>query len=220
VFPTVHEEFGHLIEEELKARGVQVITGVEVEGIESNEDCLVVCGSSGFRTTAHLVLYAVGVQPNSELARSAGIKLGERGASSVDREMRTDSPAVFAAGGCVQTWHRILQRNTYMPLGTTAHKQGRVAGENMPGRTRAFEGAVGTQVIKIFGLIAARTGLKETEAREAGFEPVTVESEVWDHFDWWATAQRASSWVRRFWEVRRARSRSVSTFSKPHSFVA
>ena len=190
VFPSVEEGFGHLIEEELKAHGVDIVTGVEVEKIESSEDCLLVSGSDGFQKQGHLVLYAVGVMPNSELARSAGIKTGKRGAISVDREMRTGVPAVFAAGDCVETYHRTLQRNSYMPLGTTGHKQGRVAGENMLGRTRAFEGAVGTQVVKIFGLIAARTGLKEAEAREAGFEPLTVESDVWDHKAYYPGAEK------------------------------
>lgn len=190
VFPTVDEEFGHLIEDELAAHGVDVITGVEVEGIESTEDCLLVSGSSGFWKKADLVLYAVGVKPNGELARSFGIKTGERGAISVDREMRTGVPGIFAAGDCVETYHRTLRRNTYMPLGTTAHKQGRVAGENMLGRTRAFEGAVGTQVVKIFDLIAARTGLKETEAEHAGYQPVTVESEVWDHKAYYPGAKK------------------------------
>ena len=190
VFPSVDEGFGHLVEGELKAHGVEVVTGVEVEKIESTEDCLLVSGSDGFQKKTHLVLCAVGVKPNSELARSAGIKTGERGAISVDREMRTGVPAVFAAGDCVETYHRTLGRNTYMPLGTTAHKQGRVAGENMLGRTRAFEGAVGTQVVKIFDLIAAHTGLKEPEAREAGFEPLTVESEVWDHKAYYPGAEK------------------------------
>ena len=190
VFPTVDKEFGVLIDEELKAHGVEVLTGVEVEGIEKFEDGLEVCGSGGFTKKTQLVLFAVGVHPNGELARSAGIKTGERGAICVDRQMRTNIKSIFAAGDCVETWHRILRRNTYMPLGTIAHKQGRVASENMLGGNRGFEGVVGTQVVKIFSLVAARTGLKEAEAKEAGYEPVTVQSEVWDHKAYYPGAQR------------------------------
>ncbi len=192
VFPTVDGELGLLIEEELEAHGVEVFSGVEVECIGKCEDRLVVSGSGGFTTETQLVLFAVGVQPNSELARSAGIKTETGGAICVDRQMRTNVATIFAAGDCVETWHRILSRNTYMPLGTTAHKHGRVAGENMLGGTRAFEGVVGTQVAKIFDLVAARTGLKEAEAKEAGYEPVTVQTEVWDHRAYHPGAQKMS----------------------------
>jgi NADPH-dependent 2,4-dienoyl-CoA reductase/sulfur reductase-like enzyme len=94
--------------------------------------------------------------------------------------MRTNLPDVFAAGDCVVTHHRLLGE-TYLPLGTTAHKQGRVAGENALGGNRQFAGSLGTQVVKIFDQAAARTGLRDHEATPAGFDPVTVGSEADDH---------------------------------------
>jgi NADPH-dependent 2,4-dienoyl-CoA reductase/sulfur reductase-like enzyme len=94
--------------------------------------------------------------------------------------MRTNLPDVFAAGDCVVTHHRLLGV-TYLPLGTTAHKQGRVAGENALGGNRAFAGSLGTQVVKVFDQAAARTGLRDQEAAAAGFDPVTVESAADDH---------------------------------------
>jgi NADPH-dependent 2,4-dienoyl-CoA reductase/sulfur reductase-like enzyme len=93
--------------------------------------------------------------------------------------MRTNLPDVFAAGDCVVTWHRLLGE-TYLPLGTTAHKQGRAAGENALGGHREFAGSLGTQVVKIFDQAAARTGLRDHEAA-AGFDPVTIGSEADDH---------------------------------------
>jgi NADPH-dependent 2,4-dienoyl-CoA reductase/sulfur reductase-like enzyme len=87
---------------------------------------------------------------------------------------------VFAAGDCVITHHRLLGQ-TYLPLGTTAHKQGRVAGENALGGTRQFAGSLGTQVVKIFSQAAARTGLRDHEAAAAGFDPVTTETQADDH---------------------------------------
>jgi len=98
----------------------------------------------------------------------------------VDRQMRTNLPDVFAAGDCVITHHRLLGE-TYLPLGTTAHKQGRVAGENVLGGHREFAGSLGTQVVKIFDQAVARTGLRDHEATAAGFDPVTVGSEADDH---------------------------------------
>ena len=94
--------------------------------------------------------------------------------------MRTSLPDVFAAGDCVITHHRLFGK-TYLPLGTTAHKQGRVAGENALGGNRIFAGSLGTQVVKIFDQAAARTGLRDHEARPAGFDPVTIGSQADDH---------------------------------------
>jgi len=81
----------------------------------------------------------------------------------------------------VETWHRLLQQPTYLPLGTTAHKQGRVAGETAVGSDRTFAGSLGTQVVKVFGFAVARTGLRDQEAQAAGFDPLTVGSVQFDH---------------------------------------
>ncbi len=127
-----------------------------------------------------LVLVVVGVRPDSDLAAEAGATLGAKGAIAVDRQMRTSLPDVFAAGDCVVTHHRLLGES-YLPLGTTAHKQGRIAGENALGGVREFAGSLGTQVVKIFDQAAARTGLRDHEAVAGGFDPLTIESEADDH---------------------------------------
>jgi NADPH-dependent 2,4-dienoyl-CoA reductase/sulfur reductase-like enzyme len=94
--------------------------------------------------------------------------------------MRTNLPDVYAAGDCAVTHHRQLGI-TYLPLGTTAHKQGRVAGENALGGDRRFAGSLGTQVVKVFDLIAARTGLRDHEATPLGLTPTTHTSTPDDH---------------------------------------
>jgi NADPH-dependent 2,4-dienoyl-CoA reductase/sulfur reductase-like enzyme len=88
--------------------------------------------------------------------------------------MATGVDDICAAGDCAQTWHRVLSRHAYLPLGTTAHKQGRVAGENMIGGKREFQGSLGTQVVKVFGQVAAGTGLRHKAAAAAGFDPLSV----------------------------------------------
>jgi NADPH-dependent 2,4-dienoyl-CoA reductase/sulfur reductase-like enzyme len=95
--------------------------------------------------------------------------------------MATDLPDVWAAGDCVETRHALLNTPTYLPLGTTAHKQGRVAGENAAGGERVFAGSVGTQAVLVFDLVAARTGLRDAEAAWAGWDPRTSELTCWDH---------------------------------------
>jgi NADPH-dependent 2,4-dienoyl-CoA reductase/sulfur reductase-like enzyme len=140
-------------------------------------------------TYADLVLVVVGVRPDTELAASAGAELGVGGAIVVDRRMRTNLEGVFAAGDCVVTHHRLMGL-TYLPLGTTAHKQGRVAGENAIGGSRDYAGSLGTQVVKIFDMVASRTGVRDHEAQVAGFDPVTVECEADDHKAYYPGSQR------------------------------
>ena len=194
VLPTIEPEFGHLVEQELRSHGVALWSGVEIMAIELRGGDLNIRSSQGEERTADLVIVAAGVQPDSALAREADIELGPRGAIRVNRSMETNMPGVFAAGDCVETWHRLLGAYTYLPLGTTSHKQGRVAGENAVGGRALFAGSVGTQVVKIFGLAVARTGLLEREAREAGFDPFTVQTETWDHKAYYPGAKKL--WLR------------------------
>jgi NADPH-dependent 2,4-dienoyl-CoA reductase/sulfur reductase-like enzyme len=175
---TIDASFGRLVSTEVQRHGVQVVTG---ERIDRDGMQLRVMGSAGFRASADLVLVGVGVRPSTELAQSAGVALGEQHAIRVTRRMETNVADFYAAGDCVETWHRLLGRPTYLPLGTTAHKQGRVAGENAVGGRREFAGSLGTQVVKVFDVVVARTGLRDIEAQQAGFDPLTIESTSWDH---------------------------------------
>jgi NADPH-dependent 2,4-dienoyl-CoA reductase/sulfur reductase-like enzyme len=106
----------------------------------------------------------------------------------VGPRMETDVTDVFAAGDCVETRHRLLRDPTYIPLGTTAHKQGRVAGENAVGGNAVFQGSLGTQVVKVFDLVIGRTGLRDGEAVQAGLAPLTRETVVWDHKNYYPGA--------------------------------
>jgi NADPH-dependent 2,4-dienoyl-CoA reductase/sulfur reductase-like enzyme len=188
VLPTVDPQLGALVHAELAAHGVEVLAATTVRQItratpgQAGRLQVQATAADGTAVTryADMVLVVVGVRPETILAAEAGATLGVKGAIAVDERMRTNLPDVFAAGDCVVTHHRLLGP-TYLPLGTTAHKQGRVAGENALGGNRRFAGSLGTQVVKIFDQAAARTGLRDHEARPAGFDPVTVGSEADDH---------------------------------------
>lgn len=190
VFPSVDPEFGLLIEGRLRDRAVEVVNNTEIVTIDSGDGKLIVTAKDGWRSSADLVLLVVGVRPASDLAREAGLPLGARGAICVNRRMETEIPGVYAAGDCAETWHRVLHRYTYLPLGTTSHKQGRVAGENAAGGSRQFAGCVGTQVVKIFDTAVARTGLRQEEARSAGLNAATTELACWDHKAYYPGAER------------------------------
>jgi NADPH-dependent 2,4-dienoyl-CoA reductase/sulfur reductase-like enzyme len=181
VMPTVDVELGQLLGNELRRHDVRAVNDVAVKAIGRKEGRLVVAGEPDFAHAADLVLVVVGVRPETDLATAAGVQTGMRGALRVDRCMRTNLPDVLAAGDCVETWHRLLGRPAYLPLGTTAHKQGRVAGETAVGGDREFAGSLGTQVVKVFELAVARTGLRDQEAQAAGLDPVTVGSVQYDH---------------------------------------
>ena len=150
VLPTVDPGLGALVRAELTGHGVQVLTGTTVQAITragaGQPGRLQVQATSADGTAvtraADMVLVVTGVRPETTLAADAGATLGVRGAIAVDQEMRTNLPDVFAAGDCVITHHRLLGV-TYLPLGTTAHKQGRVAGENVLGGNRQFAGQPG-----------------------------------------------------------------------------
>jgi NADPH-dependent 2,4-dienoyl-CoA reductase/sulfur reductase-like enzyme len=181
VMPTVDVELGGLLGNELRRHDVHVVTEVTVKAISREHGRLVVTGEPDFAAAADLVLVVVGVRPDTQLAVAAGVATGMRGALRVDRRMRTNLPDILAAGDCVETYHRLLDQPAYLPLGTTAHKQGRVAGETAVGGDREFAGSLGTQVVKVFDLAVARTGLRDQEAVEAGFDPLTVGSVQFDH---------------------------------------
>lgn len=184
VLPTVDPELGGLVRAELERHGVQVHTRTTVTRISRAEAGLHVTGAGpeGEPRTwdVDLVLVVVGVRPDTELLVAAGASTGPRGSVLVGQDMATGLPGVWAAGDCVSTHHRLLG-TTYLPLGTTAHKQGRVAGENALGGSARYAGSLGTQVVKVFDLVAARTGLREHEAAAAGFTPATTQSTADDH---------------------------------------
>ncbi len=187
VLPTVDPTLGALVHRQLAEHGITVHTNTAVTTITNatpgGPGRLEVHAAGPDGDTCHaadLVLVVVGVRPDTELAAAAGAKLGVKGAIAVDRQMRTNLPDIFAAGDCVATYHRLLG-DTYLPLGTTAHKQGRIAGENALGGKRQFAGSLGTQVVKIFDTAAARTGLRDHEAAAAGYDPVTISHEADDH---------------------------------------
>lgn len=191
VLSTLDPELGALVHTELTRHGVDVRPNSRVTSVARADRGLAVTGmrqGAPFTEVADLVLVVVGVRPNTKLLAETGAQLGAGGAVVVDESMRTGVPHVFAAGDGVVTHHRLLGV-TYLPLGTTAHKQGRVAGENALGGSARFAGSLGTQVVKVFDLVAARTGLREHEASPAGFTPVSSTAVADDHKAYYPGAQ-------------------------------
>ncbi|HET9807327.1 MAG TPA: FAD-dependent oxidoreductase [Nitrososphaeraceae archaeon] len=175
------KDMAEIIEEELKSNGVTVRLKEKVEQILLESDRF---GDVNYRTKvkgvrtnkeeilADCVLFGVGVRPNSEIAKDAGIELGVRNAIKVDDYMRTNIVDIYAAGDCATARNYITDKDNYLPLGTTANKQGKIAGENAAGGNVKFKGIAASAITKIFGLFVGKTGLSNKEALENGFEPI------------------------------------------------
>lgn len=169
------EDMASYIEEDLRAAGVDLHLGDAVEAVKSREGRFVgVELTSGTFIEADMAIVALGVRPNVDLARRAGIRIGETGAIAVDDRQRTNFPHIFAAGDCAEAHHIVTGRPAHVPLGTTANKQGRVAGTVIGGGDERFPGIVGTAVLKARNMSLARSGLTEREARNLGFDAVAA----------------------------------------------
>lgn len=172
--PTLDPDMGALVTEGLCELGVDVYLneGVTQFAAEDGKVCGVV---TEHRTLpADIVVLGLGARPNRELADMAGVRVGPSGGIVVDRRMRTEIDGVWAAGDCTEKFHRVSRRPVAIALGTHANKEGRIAGINIGGGYATFPGVVGTAVTKVCGVEVARTGLKESEAAQAGFEHLSV----------------------------------------------
>lgn len=175
VLPGFEPVIADIVADALARHGVQVMTGVGVTGIQRDDDQLTV-HTDKKQIAADLVLVAVGVRPNVTLAGSAGIALGTTGAIAVDDHQRTNVAHVYAAGDCAEAYHRVLKQPVYIPLGTTANKQGKVAGANAAGGDQTFAGIVGSAAFKVFDLEVARTGVGAAEIQQHGLEVISAVS--------------------------------------------
>ncbi len=161
-------ELAGIVTAALEKRGIEVRLGVRVVGFEPG-----VVHTSVGSLEADLVVLGLGVTPNNDLARAAGIELGVAGAIRVDDRQRTSAPGVFAAGDCAESRHLVSGRPVHVALGTYANKQARVAGTVMGGGDARFPGILATAITKLCDTEAAVTGLRLADALEAGFDAVT-----------------------------------------------
>ncbi|TMW72152.1 FAD-dependent oxidoreductase [Alteribacter natronophilus] len=157
------------IEKEAHRKGIAVQTGegvVRFEGTSRVQQ--VVTDKESYNTD--MVVVAVGVTPNTEMVDRTRVHTMDNGAIIVNSYMETNVPDLYAAGDCATQYHRIKAKNDYQPLGTHANKQGRIAGMNMCGVAQAFQGIVGTSIMKFFDLTIGKTGIGEQEADEMNFK--------------------------------------------------
>lgn len=189
LLPQMDPEMALLLEAQLLQKGVKLHLGSGVVGFSGKERLDGVEISTGETLPAQVAVVAIGVRPELTLAREAGLEIGSSGGVVVDDGMRTCDPAIYACGDVAEVLNRITGKRVRLPLAGPANKEGRVAGANAAGGNRRFTGVIGTSIVKVCDLTAAKTGLGEREARDAGFDPLVSYTHPLDHAGYYPGAQ-------------------------------
>ncbi len=172
IIPNMDEDMASMVTEYLASQGVIVKTSEQVLGFKGQDRVTTIVTNNG-EFASDFVLLSIGVRPNTEIADAAGITLGARGAIRVNNRMETNIENIYAAGDCATTTHLVTDKEVHIPMGTTANKQGKTAGENIAGGKAEFKGVLGTGIARIVDMEIARTGLSEKECQALGIEYIT-----------------------------------------------
>ncbi|KXL52261.1 coenzyme A disulfide reductase [Anaerotignum neopropionicum] len=168
VTPGLDEDMAVYVEEHLQKNQVKLFTGASVVEIKKDKVIL----DNGREVAADFVLLSTGVRPNTDLAVKAGIELGATRAIKVDNRMMTNVKDIYSCGDCSEQFHVVTGKPVYRPMGSTANKTGRIAGDVATGGDLSFRGILGTGIFKVFDMTVALTGLSEREATKEGYNVV------------------------------------------------
>ena len=163
-------DMASFIHAEMRKHGVKLALGHTVEGFEEKDGGVDVLLKDAASLHADMVVLAIGVTPESELAKSAGLTLGIKGSILVNDRMETSIPDIYAVGDAVQVKHFVTGEDALISLAGPANKQGRIAADNICGGDSHYQGSQGSSVIKVFSMTAAATGINETNARKSGLD--------------------------------------------------
>ena len=167
-------DMASFIHSEMRKHGVKLAMGYTVEGFEDKDGGIDILLKDEMPLHADMVVLAIGVTPDSHLAKEAGLELGIKGSIVVNDRMETSVPDIYAAGDAVQVKHYVTGQNALISLAGPANKQGRIIADNICGGDSRYPGSQGSSVIKVFDMTAATTGMNETNARKAGLDVDTV----------------------------------------------
>jgi len=169
VMPPMDADMAFRVEEVLMANGVHLHLGDTVKTIEGKGSVKKVVTTKGAAIETDIVILAAGVRPNTELAKEIGVTIGATGAITVNSKMQTNIPDVYAVGDVAESFSVITGKPIYRPLGSTANKMGRIAGDVITGGDLEHRGVLGTGIFRVFNLHVGQTGLTEKEAKAAGY---------------------------------------------------
>lgn len=166
ITPNLDLDMATFLENDLLKRGVSILKSRSIQIIDETTVLL----SDGQKLEADMVIMSTGVRPNTALALSAGITLGITGGIKVNERMQTNIENIYACGDCIETFSIITGKPVYRPLGSTANKTGRIAGDSLTGGDLTYKGNLGTGIFKLFDLTVASTGLSEKDAKMEGYD--------------------------------------------------
>lgn len=170
VMSNMDAETAGVIENEMRSHGVEIYTGTAVNEITANSVKL----NNGTQLKAEMVLLSIGVRPTLQLAKEAGLEMGESGGLKVNSKLQTSDPDIYAAGDMVEIDHRVNGKKVRIPLAGPANRQGRIAAENAMGSNHIYKGAIGTSVVRVFDLVTGITGFSLKQARAIGLDADSV----------------------------------------------
>ncbi|MBB6624195.1 FAD-dependent oxidoreductase [Clostridium gasigenes] len=168
ITPNLDEDMATFLEKALIKKNISIIKNADIIEILENKVLL----EDGTEIKSDMVIMATGVKPNVSLAKEAGVEIGITGAIKVDTSMRTNIADIYACGDCIETFSSITGKAVYRPLGSTANKTGRIAGDVVTGGKLRYRGSLSTGIFKLFDMAIGSTGLSEKEALEEGYEIV------------------------------------------------
>lgn len=179
IIPIFDDDISTIIQEQLLSvcdNRFEILTSEFVTEFHSNDsgEVIGVKTGTGREFDTDMVVICAGVKPNIEFAREAGVAIGETGAIKVNKHMRTNFPDIYACGDCAEKTMIINDSKVWIPLGSTANKEGRVAAINLSGGDDSFDGVLGSAVVRCLSLTMSMTGFTEKKAKQAGFQPVSV----------------------------------------------
>jgi NADPH-dependent 2,4-dienoyl-CoA reductase/sulfur reductase-like enzyme/rhodanese-related sulfurtransferase len=174
VLSFLDREMAEIITSHARRKGVDFYLSEKVVRLDEENGRGYVETDQGRKLDADVVITAVGIRPNTRLAREAGLEIGTTGGVAIDETMQTSDPHIWAAGDCVESVNLVTGKPALIPMGSAANKQGRAAGANAMGRNISVKGFTGTVIVKVFDFAVGKTGLSEQEALAAGYRPVVT----------------------------------------------
>ena len=166
------EDFAGILQQYLEKKGVKIFTSEGIQALKGEAGNVTRVQTAARELKTDVVVMSLGIRPQVELAKKTGLKIGETGAIWVNEKMETSAEGVYSAGDCAETTHLVTGKRVWVPLGSTANKQGRVVGTNVCGGNATFPGVMGTTIFKTFDFNVAKTGLSMREAEKEGFHPI------------------------------------------------
>jgi NADPH-dependent 2,4-dienoyl-CoA reductase/sulfur reductase-like enzyme/rhodanese-related sulfurtransferase len=166
VMAHLDKDIASRVEEHLVKKGINLILNEEVTAVDKKK----VQTKSGKVIETDMVILATGVRPNTKLAKEIGVEIGASGAIAVNSKMQTNLPDIYAVGDVAESYSLLTGKPIYRPLGSTANKMGRIAGDVITGGTLEHRGILGTSILRVFDLAVGQTGMNEVEALEEGYD--------------------------------------------------